>query len=206
MNTLIALLIVVQIPVPNNSTQHFDVSHIQDRHAAYGQHGPLCKYRIQPFIQVASNLQKMDEQQRINRLSHWAKIDSLGEPTIILCRLLIEKKDGTPLRRPYLGAPASITNEKHPNEPLSYFEGVPFFVIYGYALGGVPEHATSYLNDAIKNGRWKNVKYSTIPEAKLNETAERFIEKHKTTTSFGGKWLSEFIKSQVGPPKPKIAR
>ena len=198
---MITIVLIAQIPAPNDDDTIFGVADIQDRRA----NGQTCKYKIQPFLQVAHSLQKMDEQDRSNQLSESAKLDSLGEPTIILCRLLIENSDGTPLRRPLLGAPASIINEssfEHPDGPISYFENVPFFVVHGYALGGRPEHATSYLDNAVRNGRWRQHKFQTVPEAKLNAIAERFIITHENKTSVSKEWLSEFVKSQLGPPKP----
>lgn len=208
MNLIALLLISFQIASPSEQPAKYAVADLQARPVPSSDQGFFCRYKIQPFLQVAADLQKLDEQKRVDKLTEWATIDSLGEPTIILCRMLIENKDGSPLRRPLLGGPAFLLSggiKDFPDEPWLFHENIPFFVVRGYALGGVPEHPVQYLKHAIEVGRWRDISYDTLPQEKLREIAARLIAKHNVRNADQyprPEWFGKWIESQLGPPKP----
>src|SRR3990170_4635587 len=98
MNAVFCLLILVQIDVAIPTHERYTVADLQRRRpTTISSDDPDTRpqYTIQPYLQVASDLQAMSEAQRVATLAEWAGIESLSEPTIILCRMLIEKADGT---------------------------------------------------------------------------------------------------------------
>ena len=74
-----------------------------------------------------------------------------------LCRILFRSKDGVPLRPPGFGGLVSLPHHtmplKHwPHYPLVESNGVYFVLSSGYALAGVPEAASDYVDYCSKNG------------------------------------------------------
>lgn len=205
MNLAVCVLLVGQIHVPLPEATSFDVSDLQARREFRGIGPGLdCKYRIQPYLQVAKDLQSLPEKDRVRTLASWARIESLAEPTIILTRMLIEKSDGTPLRRPLLGAPYVQLGGKvgdYPDEPLLFFQGVPFFAVSGYRVFGVPETASEYLQYALSVGRWRTTQYVVIEEQQLHSIAKALI-RDRQPEPHGGTELHRWVMSQIGPPHP----
>lgn len=206
MNVLIAILVTCQITAPTNKPAAYCVADLQAQrqHGGYGG-GLDCQYQIQPYLQVAHDLQALNERQRVDQLLEWASIDSLAEPTIILTRLLIEKSNGTPLRRPHLGEPdfqlpGGVGD--YPEEPLVFFEDIPFFVVSGYTLHGEPEPAIDYVRYALREGRWRETKYNVVQEDKLRRIAAELIAKYGDSVH-DKQWLERWVDSQLGPPAPK---
>ena len=101
-HVVLYVLLFAQIDVPIPAHERYTMADLQRRRpTTISSDDPDTRpqYTIQPYLQVASDLQAMPEVQRVATLAVWARIDSLAEPTMILCRMLMEKADGTPLRR-----------------------------------------------------------------------------------------------------------
>jgi len=162
---------------------------------------------IQPYLQVAHDLQSMPEKERVAKLAEWANIKSLAEPTIMLCRMLIEKSDGTPLRRPGLGRPGFIFDgdlSDFPDEPLHYFKNVPFFAVRGYAGLGSPETAHEHLRYALSVGRWRKFRYGVLDEQHLRSVANALIEERRNLKNEDE--IRRWVMSQIGPSRPDPPR
>jgi hypothetical protein len=161
-------------------------------------------FRIQPFLQVASDLQAMPEHKRVATLFEWASVESLSEPTKLLCYMLLEKSDGSQLRPPPQGGALPVlrgSDSDFPDMPLLFFKGVPFYIVVGYQAAGRPVPAREYLQHALSVGKWRRTKYHTVDEKKLKEIAEQFVDQHRTQARFPRSFRA-FIMSQVGPPQP----
>jgi len=201
---LLLALMTAQIDVPWPQSDKYTVADLQRNRAPGSYSGWESEYTIQPYLQVAGDLQELPENDRVGRLAEWSRIKSLDEPVIILCRILIAKSDGTPLRRPRIGAPQFVVNgdfESLLDEPVVFFEGIPFFIVRGYSLGGKPETASEYLKYALTVGRWKFQKFHVVSEEELRAIAEKFIHKH-APGRFDPDVLRRWVVSQIGPPHP----
>jgi hypothetical protein len=60
-------------------------------------------------------------------------------------------------------------------EPITVFENVPILVVTGYMLYGYPEQPGSYVDYCLKDCRWRDAKYDTVPPQKRKEIVEKLI-------------------------------
>lgn len=207
MHTVLCLMFIGQINVSIPAHDRYTLGDLQTRSPemiTVSDSSWRGRYAIQPYLQVAADLQAMPESQRVATLAEWADIRSLSEPTIVLCRMLIEKADGTPLRRPLLGMPDLEFGGEladYPDEPLLYFKGIPFFAVSGYTLAGQPERAIEYLRYALSVGRWRSIKYRVVDEDELKRVAEDLIGQY-TDRVFAQRRLRRWVESQIGPSRP----
>jgi hypothetical protein len=121
-------------------------------------------YRVDPYIRAAVALQSLDHAAAITRLHDMAQHRHSPLSVIILCRMLFRRRRGSDyaFRAPAIGVPAFIrgTEDDWPLWPIEPVEGVPFTVVWGYTIGGLPESDESYLNYCEANCDWTDVKYS----------------------------------------------
>lgn len=172
--------------------------------AGYGI-GEICEFSIQPYLQVARDLQQLPEVERVRQLAKWARVESLSVPVMLLCRMLIERRDGSPLRAPRLGSPLFVlegSNEDFPDSPFLFCGGIPFHVVAGYGMGG-EEPAIEYLKYALSVGKWRQIAYDVVKEETLNEIAKEFIGRYKARDR-KNVHFEKWIMSQVGPPHPEV--
>lgn len=206
MATILFWCVTMQIGAGIPAEREYTVADLQAATGPGSGVPTVSPYTIQPFLKVAGDLQSASETERVKTLRVWAKIRSLEEPVIILVRMLIENSDGTPLRRAYIGAPSlqlPVRMDDFPNEPLVFFQNVPFFAVSGYSSSGPLEPALHYLEHALAVGRWKSHRYGVIDEEELKSIAERFIDSRIHLLPAGGEArLRKWILSQIGPPVP----
>jgi hypothetical protein len=186
-----------------NPPDKFTVAHTQSYPQFRGT-GPGIdsSYFIQPYLQVASDLQMLTEDERVQHLADWGRICSLNEPTMILTRMLIEPDDGNILHAPFLGRPDFQFPEEgnsYPDCPLLFFENVPFFAVSGYVRSGTSPDSISYLRHALENGRWRKQSFQPIDEHHLSHVAERLIARY-ATSDINHDSLQRWVRSQIGPP------
>ena len=136
-------------------------------YAAIGYDDDLLEprhYRVDPYIRAAVALQSLDRAAAISRLHGMAKHRHSPLSAIILCRMLFRRRRDSDyaFRGPAIGVPAFIrgTEDDWPLWPIELIEGVPFMVVWGYTIGGLPESDESYLHYCEANCDWTDVKYS----------------------------------------------
>lgn len=110
-------------------------------------------YRCAEMIRVVNHLRRLGKNKSLAVLrdylaseGQFERFDNNGE-VLIICRLLfVNPKGWAP---PGLGDPAPATNqdvEKHfPLFPIALSDNVPFLLVYGYTIAGVPELAKDCL-------------------------------------------------------------
>lgn len=91
------------------------------------------------------------------------------ERVILLCRMLYVPRRGAYLRPPRLGVPVylpqeSMPHEKWPHFPLVFSEGIPFLLIDGYAVYGIPESSRKYLEYCRENGIFRRTLFNIPTE------------------------------------------
>ncbi|MFA6043871.1 MAG: hypothetical protein WC718_02700 [Phycisphaerales bacterium] len=158
-------------------------------------------YRISHFLESAVELQSLGDVQREARLRQIAKLSPNCGEAIVLCRMLLEDRSGAELRSPRLGAPnfvgssVEVSNlvdkrlsKRWEQEPISIVGGVPILIVRGYTLEGLPELPERYIDYCLANGRWRKIKYATVPRAKLEEIVHKFMAEHPCD-QYDAEWL-----------------
>ena len=113
----------------------------------------------------------------------------LVESVIVLCRMLFICGDGSPLRRPALGAPDMTAD--WPHEPIAIFKGVPFLISQRYMLGGLPESGLQYLAQCFFEGTWNSFRYAIPSGDEMNRIATEFVKLH--TGAVEEQWIMDQV-------------
>jgi hypothetical protein len=112
---------------------------------------------VKEVLALARRLQWMEkrfENQGVAELMRMAvTADPSEETVVILCRLLFSSPSGGPLRRPGRGEPGFLgetTCSHWALEPVHLFGGIPFYIVRGWTIAGLPEPASWYLPSAYE--------------------------------------------------------
>ena len=157
---------------------------------------------------MAKGLQQLGQDEAPAKLRQWAMSHQAEDQVIILTRMLFEKKGGGEIRQPMLGAPDSpggTTCEDWPVAPITLYQGIPILIATGYSLAGVPERSEDYLEECLKNGSWRRVKYNEADQTRMDTLIEDFIKTAKWKTQLSASEES-FLKRQAGCQLAKKAR
>lgn len=147
-------------------------------------------YRVDEFIRAAVTLQSLDRETAIKRLHVMAQdIRSMGS-VVILCRMLFTQRPGSSFRPPSVGQPiffGRTTDLDWPLCPIELIDGIPFLIVAGYILGGLPESDESYLRYAESNCDWSSARYRLTTEQQRQGALKKLLAsgKWKTATDIG---------------------
>lgn len=139
-------------------------------------------YKVDPYIQVASDLQALGKESAVKKMRDYAQAIEHDKKIIILCRMLFSAKPNSEFRRPRIGAPAFIGKTDYsdwPLEPIEIVDGVPFLIVTGYMLGGMPEPAEMYLDYCLQNCEWNTFRYEMKNEQMKREALKKFLASPK---------------------------
>jgi len=185
------VILLIMNPPPEKDGKEMDLKTLS------GVNKP-SKFKVVPYLNAATELQKMGKEKACDKLLGLAKKGDEGQ-IAILCRVLISKRAGSPFRPPRFGGPICLggTNpEDWPSLPLEMVDGVPFLIVHGYNIGGVPEPSLNYLNYCFQNCEWS--------ATKLNPVTPEALEKALKKLLGSGKWKKpltdyekEFLSSQI---------
>jgi hypothetical protein len=157
-------------------------------------------YRVDPYIRAAMILQSMGKKKAIQRLVQLSKNDDFDEniKIVALCRMLFTEKKDVKFRRPGLGDPGFLGSTKikdWPLEPIELVNGVPFLIVTGYNLGGIPESGGQYLAYCIAKMEWNKFKF----EPKTNREKRAALRKLLAAKKLKGLELEErkFLEAQI---------
>src|SRR5262249_34403177 len=130
----------------------------------YGDPLEAQHYRIDTYIRAAVALQSIDRATAIKRLHEMAQDPRLSITVTIICRMLFTGRHGSfyTFRAPYIGVPSFVrgTEADWPRWPIELVDGVPFMIVWGYTLAGLPESDESYLRYCEANCDWTGLKYT----------------------------------------------
>ena len=132
-------------------------------------------YKVDPYIQIASDLQSLGKEAAIKKLMAFAKDRKQDNKAIMLCRMLFSPKANSEFRRPRIGGAAFLGKTDYadwPLEPIEIVDGVPFIIVIGYQIQGQPEPAELYLRYCLQNFEWNEFRYK-IKSAQEKQTALR---------------------------------
>jgi len=91
-------------------------------------------------------------------------------------------KDKGEFRSPGLGCPAFFGGTDDPDwplEPIELVDGVPFLILRGYYLTGVPESADSYLKYCIGNCAWNTAAFQPKSRQQKRKALEKLMASPK---------------------------
>ncbi|HOZ29424.1 MAG TPA: hypothetical protein PLL66_00755 [Bacteroidales bacterium] len=139
-------------------------------------------YRCNAYLELANYLQTLETEKAIEIMKDYANTYQFEDQIIILTRMLFVSKNNSVLRRPYLGAAFFFCGTDYDDwitEPIEIIKGIPFLIIGGYSLGGLPESSIKYLEYCIENGKWTENIYSTKSETELKEALDIFLNDNR---------------------------
>lgn len=120
-------------------------------------------FKADPYIEAAGKLRAAGKDRAVEILRAAAKDPKQGEYTVIvLCRMLFAAKPKNQFRAPSLGQPsfAGCADAKDwPLEPIEIIDGVPFVVVWGYSLAGLPESERQYLAYCLEECDWGTAEF-----------------------------------------------
>ena len=155
------------------------------------------QYTAAPYISAAIELQNMGRDQAITVLKECCENEENQNRVIILCRMLFEREGE--MRRPLIGAaafPGNTTCADWPAEPIGIIGNIPFLIVLGYSLGGLPESAEDYLEYCELQCTWRNEMYTMPSDAHLMESFDELLNSDKWQTPLTGGEM-EFFRSQM---------
>ena len=118
--------------------------------------------------------------ERLERAVDKAAIQEMRqrEGIILLCRMLFAAKPGGKFRRPGLGFPHFIcygNAQRGLLEPIEIVDGVPFLMVMGYTVGGLPEFPDAYLKYCIEGCDWNPMKYGLKTAVEKQQSLDKLI-------------------------------
>ena len=158
------------------------------------------KYRVDPYIRVAMQLQDVGQEAAVKKLTALGKAAAISDSTAneqrtaILCRMLFTARPTSTFKRAgFLGGPSfygesrsefafdttSYTN--WPSEPIELVDGIPFAVVNGYIYEGLwdPHAAESYVHYCATNCVWSSIHFTLKSEAQKRQALQKLIASPK---------------------------
>ncbi len=151
-------------------------------------------FHIPYYLDLAVEIQKLEPDARATRLRQIAADPAQAPALIPLCRMLFDARDNGTFRRPNIGGPSFIDGQGSgrdalaawPLEPIALFEGIPIFVVRGYAIGGRgAESSAQYLEYCLANCKWRDLKFVPMAPADIQKKVEAFLAAHPKITPDG---------------------
>jgi hypothetical protein len=176
------------------------------------------RYRVDPYIEAAGNLQANGKEAAFQQLLMLARTSGLSQfedrqRIAVLCRMLFSKRPGSDFERPGLGAPSFLEGyptilwadsindprfRKWSLEPIEIVDGVPFAIVVGYSYDG-PWNARGtelYVRYCMTNCDWASTRF-TIQSKRRKEAALRKLLFSPKWGSQLGDWERGYLRSQI---------
>jgi hypothetical protein len=156
------------------------------------------QYTVCPYISAAIQLQNMGRESAISVLRECCEKEENQNRVIILCRMLFESEGE--MRRPFIGGAAFMGNSTYddwPSEPIEIVQNIPFLIVRGYSLGGVPERAIDYLEYCELHCTWRNEIFGMPSEDYLLASLNELLNSEKWQTPLTDE-EEEFFRFQIG--------
>ena len=181
---------------------HFRVAfRIREKSGSWGGGPRSAPQTLQEFIirsNCTSGLQAMGKENAQKKLTTMAKHDD-GVGVIALCRMLFLEKSPTTFRAPLLGEPVCVGKTDPscwPLVPIEVIDDIPFLVVKGYKLSGVPESPSHYLNYCLENCAWREKPYESVSKAAAKAALEKLLASKKWENKLSESDRS-YLRSQI---------
>ncbi len=169
-------------------------------------------YHIPECLSLAQLLQRQYKRwgpaPAIAELMRRAVLEDPSEATVFaLSRMLFVSRDHEPLRPPALGEPWFLGDTEAsdwPWQPIHLYRGVPFYIVRGTSLAGLPEHPSWYLAHCLLKGVWNESPVPMVEPEELFNLAQEFIQNGPWRRALGPD-EREFLLTQATPATPQPA-
>jgi len=161
-------------------------------------------YSVFPYIRAGIMLQSMGRDSAISVLKRCCETDGNNNRVIILCRMLFESNESA--RRPLIGAavfPGGTTYSHWPLEPIEIVRNIPFLVVRGYLLGGLPEPAIDYLEYCELHCEWRDDCYRIPSDSELEVALDELLNSDRWQIPLADE-EEQFFRSQTITDKEKL--
>lgn len=129
-------------------------------------------YRVDPYIEMAIELQSLGRNAAIDRLHLLANEPANDDGVKVLCRMLFKPRSGGDFRPPGMGAVSfcgDTSAADWPLAPIEIVDGVPFLIIWDYSILGYVEEGAWYLEYCQKSCDWVSTPFKS--KSKAEKTA-----------------------------------
>ena len=153
-------------------------------------------FRISHYLAVASDLQKLEPDNRVERLRALAIDPDRASELFPLCKMLFEARAKQEVRRPMIGAACFVDGRDYadwPLEPIAIHKNVPILVVSGYVLGGRPESPLQYLEYCLDACAWRHTKYEVMADDTLTQIVNDFLASNPSCKA-NGQWFLDQAK------------
>jgi len=140
------------------------------------------RFKVAPYVRAAALLQDMGKEKACEQLARLAKMDDEDGQAAILCRLLFSRKENKEFRAPlfgdpiYMGGTSDVDWSLSPNEIV---DDVPFFIVSGYNLGGLPEPSLVYLNYCREHCEWSKTRFGNVNRKTIEKALRKLLDSKK---------------------------
>ena len=140
------------------------------------------RFKVAPYVRAAALLQALGKEKACEQLGRLAKMDNEDGQVAILCRLLFTKKENKEFRAPLFGDPIYMGGTRDidwPLSPIEIVDDVPFFIVRGYNLGGLPEPSLVYLNYCREHCEWSKTRFDHVNDKSIEKALEKLLASKK---------------------------
>lgn len=156
------------------------------------------EYKADSYLRAAAALPAMNKEDAGRVLLSFATKEQ-GYAIFILCRMLFTEKPGKEFRRPMIGAAIFYGGTKYADwsrEPIALVNGVPFFIVRGYILGGFPEPPSSYVQYCLDHCDWNPERFRAQSTQEKQKALAKLLSSRKWKTRMDD-YDREFFASQI---------
>ncbi len=129
-------------------------------------------YHSLVYVKEAVRLQELGRDAASLELKKMARTAGQDHLAFVLCRMLFIRRGDAEFRRPRLGGASFLGATDYPDwplEPIEIVDGIPFLVVTGYMLGGLPELAIDYVDYCLKSCDWNPARYEKPTRSQKRE-------------------------------------
>lgn len=166
-------------------------------------------YNVEPYLQMAISLQKMDEKRRREFLLQLAEDRLYNQTPVILCRMLFTAKPGQAFRLPNIGAARLIGCKQNgegalaerrvkawKSAPIEIVDGVPLLIANAWSDVKEPETAYNYLVYCLSSCDWSTTRYQPVSAEAKRRAVEKLMRSPKWERPLSDK-ETQFLLRQI---------
>lgn len=127
------------------------------------------------------------------------RLATRGPEMVALCRMLFAKRPDSEFRRARIGAAGFLGKTDYddwPLEPIEIVDGLPFWIVTGYALAGAAEPINIYLGYCIGNCDWNSYRFEAKSDAQKEAALEKLLASPKWKQKLTA-WEKDFFSAQI---------
>lgn len=157
------------------------------------------KYKSQPYISAAITLQAMNRDTALQQVLKLAQSGKDDEQVFVLCRMIFSSRGTNSFRQPHIGRTIYLggtDSRDWPLDPIELVNGVPFNIVWDYAIFATPESAEDYLSYCITNCDWNTFRFHKMSHDELKEALNKLLASPKWKRPLE-QYEHEFLADQI---------